>query len=135
MSLQSAPRLSYGFLPSRPVQIEISSAPLTSDAGLLPIREFDEQIRLTEQFAAAIKDKRDPTFTQQPVLTMVRQRIYGILADYEDQNDHDTLRSDPAFNADFRRRLTCLFSTQFPPRPGRFSPVFFAFERHELGAV
>ena len=30
-------------------------------------------------------------------LSMVRQRIYGILADYEDQNDHDALRSDPAF--------------------------------------
>ena len=28
---------------------------------------------------------------------MVRQRIFGILADYEDQNDHDTLRSDPVF--------------------------------------
>ena len=28
---------------------------------------------------------------------MVRQRIYGIIADYEDQNDHDTLRSDPVF--------------------------------------
>ena len=38
-----------------------------------------------------------PTFTQQSLLTMVRQRIYGILADYEDQNDHDTLRSDPIF--------------------------------------
>jgi hypothetical protein len=31
------------------------------------------------------------------MLEMVRQRIYGILADYEDQNDHDTLRSDPVF--------------------------------------
>ena len=38
-----------------------------------------------------------PTFTQQSLLSMVRQRIYGILADYEDQNDHDTLRSDPVF--------------------------------------
>jgi hypothetical protein len=28
---------------------------------------------------------------------MVRARVYGILAGYEDQNDHDTLRSDPAF--------------------------------------
>ena len=28
---------------------------------------------------------------------MVRQRIYGILAAYADQNDHDTLRSDPVF--------------------------------------
>src|SRR5262249_24021586 len=97
MSLQSVPQLSLDFFPSRPVQFEISTAPLTSDAGLLPIREFDERIKLTEQFAAAIKDKRDVTFTQQSVLSMVRQRIYGILADYEDQNDHDTLRSDPVF--------------------------------------
>src|SRR5215470_13092691 len=97
MSLQSVPPLSFDFLPSRPVEIEVSPAPLSSDAGLLPVRQFDERIHLTEQVAAAIEDRRDPTLTQQSVLSMVRQRIYGILADYEDQNDHDTLRSDPAF--------------------------------------
>ena len=97
MGLQSVPLLSFDFFPSRPVQIEISPAPLTTDAGLLPIRQFDDVIRLTEQFAAAIEDRRDPKFIEQPLLTMVRQRIFGILADYEDQNDHDTLRSDPVF--------------------------------------
>ena len=97
MSLQSVPRLSLDFFPSRPIEVELSSSPLSSDAGLLPIRQFDERIRLTEQFAAAIKDRRHPLFTQHSVLTMVRQRIYGILAGYEDQNDHDTLRSDPIF--------------------------------------
>jgi Transposase DDE domain group 1 len=97
MSLQSVPPLSFDFFPSRPVQIEVSVSPLTSDAGLLPIRQFDGQIRLTEQFAAAIEDKRDQTFVQHSALSMVRQRIFGILADYEDQNDHDTLRSDPVF--------------------------------------
>jgi hypothetical protein len=89
--------LSFDFLSSRPVEIEVSPAPLTSDAGLLPIRQFDEQIRFTEQFAAVLEDRRDPTLTQQSLLSMVRQRVYGILADYEDQNDHDTLRSDPVF--------------------------------------
>ena len=97
MSLQSVPQLSLDFFPSRPVHIEISTAPLSTDAGLLPIRQFDGRIRLTEQFAAALQDKRDPIFTRQPLLDMARQRIFGILADYEDQNDHDTLRSDPIF--------------------------------------
>jgi Transposase DDE domain group 1 len=97
MSLQSVPRLSFDFFPSRPVEIEISPAPLTSDAGLVPIRQFDDQIHLTEQFAAALEDNRNPLFVEQSLLSMVRQRIYGILADYEDQNDHDTLRSDPVF--------------------------------------
>jgi hypothetical protein len=97
MSLQSVPLLSFEFFPSRPVQVEISPAPLTTDAGLIPIRQFDDQIRLTAQFAAALEDQRDPKFVEQSLLSMVRQRIYGILADYEDQNDHDTLRSDPVF--------------------------------------
>lgn len=97
MSLQSVPQLSFDLLPSRPVEIEVSPAPLTSDAGLIPIRQFDDKIRLTEQFAAALDDRRDPALTRQSLLSMVRQRIYGILADYEDQNDHDTLRSDPVF--------------------------------------
>jgi hypothetical protein len=97
MSLHSAPLFSFDFFPSRPVEIEVSSNPLTSDAGLLPVRQCDENLRLTEQFAAALDDRRDPDLTRQSLLSMVRQRIYGILADYEDQNDHDTLRSDPVF--------------------------------------
>jgi hypothetical protein len=97
MSLHSAPLFSFDFLPSRPVEIEISSSPLTSDAGLLPVRQIDQKLRLTEQFAAALEDRRDPNLTRQSLTSMVRQRIYGILADYEDQNDHDTLRSDPLF--------------------------------------
>ncbi len=97
MSLQDVPLLSLNFFPSRPIEVEVSDTPLTSDAGLLLIRQFDGQIRLTEQFAAAIREKRDPTFVAHSLLTMVRQRIFGIIADYEDQNDHDTLRSDPVF--------------------------------------
>jgi hypothetical protein len=97
LSLQSVLMLSFDFFASRAVRVEISASPLSSDAGLLPIRQFDEWIRLTQQFAAAIVDRRDPIFTQQPLLSMVRQRIFGILADYEDQNDHDTLRSNPIF--------------------------------------
>ncbi len=97
MSLHTVRELSFDFLPSRPIKMEISPAALSSDAGLLPVRQFDERIGLTSGFAGALRDTRDPTFTQQSLLDMVRQRIYGIIADYEDQNDHDTLRSDPVF--------------------------------------
>jgi hypothetical protein len=89
--------LSFVFSPARPIEIDVSPAPLTSDAGLLPIRQLDQRIRLTGQVAAALDDRRDPALIRQSLVSMVRQRIYGILADYEDQNDHDTLRSDPVF--------------------------------------
>jgi hypothetical protein len=64
---------------------------------LLPIRQFDERIGLTQQFAGVLTDPRDPALIDHSFLDMARARIYGILADYEDQNDHDTLRHDPVF--------------------------------------
>ena len=42
MSLQSVSGLSFEFGGLRPVEIEVSDAPLTTDAGLLPVRQFDE---------------------------------------------------------------------------------------------
>jgi hypothetical protein len=64
---------------------------------LLAIRAFDEHIGLTRSFAAVLNDPRDPKLFEHSFLDMSRSRIYGILADYVDQNDHDTLRSDPVF--------------------------------------
>src|SRR5690348_12152768 len=80
-----------------PLVIEPSPGQLSSDAGLLPIRQFDQRIGLTRSFAAALDDPRDPDLTEHTFLEMVRSRVYGILAGYEDQNDHDTLRADPVF--------------------------------------
>ena len=61
MSVHSVPLPSFDFFRSRPIEIEVSSAsPLTSDAGLIPIRQLDQRIRLTEQFAVALGDRRDP---------------------------------------------------------------------------
>jgi hypothetical protein len=70
---------------------------LSSDTGLLPVRQFDERIGLTRAFADALDDPRAPDLTEHTFLDMVRARVYGILAGYADQNDHDTLRADPAF--------------------------------------
>jgi hypothetical protein len=96
MSLQGVSPFVLDFLAERPIEVEVSQAQLTGEAGLLPIRQFDEAIQLTGRFAAALKDARGGE-VRHSNLSMVRQRSYGILADYEDQNDHDVLRSDPAF--------------------------------------
>jgi Transposase DDE domain group 1 len=80
-----------------PIVLEPSRTALTSDAGLLPLRQFDERIGLTRAFAAALDDPRDPALTEHTFPEMVRARVFGILADYHDQNDHDTLRHDPVF--------------------------------------
>jgi hypothetical protein len=97
MILQSAWQKSFTFLGSKPIVVEPIEEHLTSDAGLLPIRQFDEQIGLTAEFAAALRDPRFGPFVDHSFAEMARMRIYGILAGYADQNDHDQLRYDPVF--------------------------------------
>ena len=97
MHPQSASLFDFDFYEPLPIRIEVSDAPLTSDAGLLPLRQFDQRIGLTAQFAAALHDPRDPDLIEHTFPEMVRSRDFGILAGYADQNDHDTLRTDPVF--------------------------------------
>ena len=97
MKSQTVWQRTLGFVGIKPVIIETSSAQLTSDAGLLPMREFDEVLGFTRRFADALEDTRDVRYTTHSFLEMTRARVFGILADYEDQNDHDALRHDPIF--------------------------------------
>ena len=80
-----------------PLVIEPSAGQLSSDAGLLPVRQFDEHTECTRAFADALDDPRDPDLTEHTFLEMVRSRVHGILAGYADQNDHATRRADPVF--------------------------------------
>ena len=97
MNIQTAWQLSFGFLGRKPIHVEPTDEQLSSDAGLLPIRQFDEQIGLTAGFAAALHDTRYIPCVEHTFAEMARARIYGILAGYADQNDHDQLRYDPVF--------------------------------------
>jgi hypothetical protein len=72
-----------------PLVIEPSPGQLSSDAWLLPVRQFDERIELTRDFAAALDDRRDPDLTEHTFLEMVRSRVDGIPSGYKDQNDAD----------------------------------------------
>jgi hypothetical protein len=101
-----------------PLVIEPSPGQLSSDAGLLPVRQFDQCVGLTRAFADALEDSRDPDRTEHTFLEMVRSRVYGILAGYEDQNDHDTLRADPVDAPRFQARLRRAVRKVFRREPG-----------------
>jgi len=102
MNIQSVGQLVFDFLGRMRIEVEAVEEQVSSDAGLLPIRQFDERLGWTEGFAAQIHDGRSGQF--HTVGEMVRQRVFGILAGYEDQNDHDTLRSDGVFKLVAGRR-------------------------------
>lgn len=102
MSSQGVEQLAFDFLPHLPVIVQRHEGQLSSDAGLLPLRQFDQRWNYTQRLADCLVDRRplregEASRRQHTLLSMLRQRIFGILAGYEDCNDHDTLRNDPVF--------------------------------------
>ena len=79
----------------KPVYIDFSGGALSSDAGLLLLKEVDEQIGLTKTAAAVLVDPRDPRYTLHSTQELLRQCVYQIAAGYEDGNDSNTLRFEP----------------------------------------
>jgi hypothetical protein len=95
MSAQAVEQLSFDFLPDLPVIVQRHHGQISSDAGLLPLRQFDQRWRYTQRMAQCLHDPKPSR--AHPLEQMLRQRLFGILAGYEDCNDHDTLRDDPIF--------------------------------------
>jgi len=71
-------------------------AEITSDAGLIAIRELDEKLGLTSMVSDYLVDKRQGRNVQHELTELLRQSVYSRLAGYEDLNDAQTLRQDPA---------------------------------------
>lgn len=69
---------------------------ISSDGGVLLLRQVDDRIGLTQRFAARLEDHRDPERRRHDRHEQLRQRAYQIALGYEDCNDADRLRHDPA---------------------------------------
>lgn len=89
--------IGFPALNRRKIEAQFSGGAITSDAGVLLLRNADQQLQLTENIAAQIPDWRDPGKVKHSVADLLQQRIYALACGYEDLNDHSTLRNDIAF--------------------------------------
>ena len=72
----------------RRLRLEFRGAKITTDAGLLAVRELDEMMGLTEMAGDLIVEGRTGKNIQHQVSGLLRQSVYARLAGYEDTNDH-----------------------------------------------
>jgi hypothetical protein len=85
----------FGRLGRREIEANFQGGALSSDGGLMLVRQADRRIGLSAAVAAALLDRRDPERITHPLRDLVAQRLYGLCCGYEDLNDHDVLRHDP----------------------------------------
>jgi len=81
---------------NRAIRIDFQGAQITSDVGFLLVREIDERFKIIGPMQDGLDDLRSPSHRKHSLVQMVRQRVYQIAAGYEDCNDADYLRIDPA---------------------------------------
>lgn len=81
----------------KPVHVAFDGGRLTSDAGVLLLAEIERKLGLADRLARCIEDPRAPERVRHSLAEIIRFRALMIAAGYEDANDCDGLRADPAF--------------------------------------
>lgn len=79
---------------NKKVALSFSGGRISSDGGLLLLREVENQLGLLDRVSSCITDLRDSRYIDHTVKEMVTQRVFQIAAGYEDGNDCNDLRSD-----------------------------------------
>jgi hypothetical protein len=78
------------------IRLEFRGATITSDAGLLAFREFDDALGLTRIAEEYLQESRTGRNIRHHLVPLLRQSIYSRLAGYDDTNDAERLSQDPA---------------------------------------
>ena len=81
---------------NRAIMIDFQEATISSDTGFILLREVDERFKIIDPMKDCLEDLRSPAHTKHALVQIVRQRVYQMAAGYEDCNDADFLRVDPA---------------------------------------
>jgi len=81
---------------NKSIFVDFAGVKITSDAGFLLMREINQCFGIIESACNHLVDERSDPHKKHALEQMIRQRVYQIAGGYEDCNDADHLRSDPA---------------------------------------
>ena len=88
-------QLRFQGLGRREVVAKFDGGHVSSDGGVLLLREVEARIGILKELAGCFQDHRNPTRIEHTIEELVAQRVYGLALGYEDLDDHDRLRTDP----------------------------------------
>ena len=82
---------------NRSIKVEATDQRLTSNAGVLLLREADQRLQLISSIAEEMRDPRDPDRIRYSLAELLRERLYTLSLGFSAQDDVDLLCHDPAF--------------------------------------
>jgi len=79
------------------VRASFDGGAMSSDFGAVILAGVDRQTGVTQRLASAFEDRRHASYIEHHLIDLIRQRVYQQACSYEDGNDANSLRHDPAF--------------------------------------
>jgi hypothetical protein len=129
------PTLAFPAVGQKTVNARFDGGDLTSDAGLLFIAQADQRLGLTDQMARVLGDRRQAGKVRFDLATLLKERIYAIAAGYEDCNDLDTLKDDPALRVACGKDIHAPLALASQPTLSRFENAVTAKDLLRLGTL
>jgi Transposase DDE domain group 1 len=111
------PIVQFTPLARRRVLAEFDAGAISSDGGVLLLREVDRRINLLSRVDQLIPDPRDPLHIEHDQRTLIAQRVLAIACGWEDLNDHTNLRNDLALQLATNRKASGSGGDVDPDRP------------------
>jgi hypothetical protein len=127
--------LIFNSVSGKKVQADFDGGEVTSDAGVLLLRESEQHVGIINNFTNSIHDRRDQRYVTQELKDILSQRIYQIASGYEDANDSKTLRSDPAFKLAVNRLPVSGEDLASQPTISRLENAATRSDLHRLGCT
>ena len=79
------------------VEVRFTEENTSSDGGLLLVKQVLDGLKIVKGMKGALHDPRNQDFIEHPFEDLLSQRLYQLMAGYEDLNDADSLKNDPLF--------------------------------------
>jgi hypothetical protein len=99
MSQDTQSPLTFASIAGKKVYADFDGGTLTSDGGVLFLRAVEAHVGVIHRLSQALHDRRHQSYVEHDYGNLLRQRVFQIACGYEDANDCDRLRHDPAFKA------------------------------------
>src|SRR5580700_10291849 len=97
MTDDTIPLFSFPAIQGKKVTAAFDGGRLSSDGGVMLLSMAERRLGVAERLARCIPDRRDPSRIAHTIADMIRARVFAICCGYEDADDLDLLRCDPAF--------------------------------------
>ena len=88
---------------SKKLSYDFKGGELSSEGGLLLLREFDTKLGFSQRMRDCVIDRRHPDYITHDMIDLIRERLYMLVQGYSDCNDARYLRRDPTFKAILNR--------------------------------